>query len=99
MRSGALGDAQVGFIFTDFYTLPGFEYTTLEAHDAVVAAGGMSQILLWTGASAAPSFAPLPERVSAGRTPRTDPGRETGPGMIERQTAVGSDKKLKCAAL
>merc|ERR1711988_156106 len=41
--------AFVGFIFTDFYTLPGFEYTTLEAHDACVAAGGMSQILLWVG--------------------------------------------------
>ena len=35
--------AFVGFIFTDFYTLPGFEYTTLEAHDACVASGAMSQ--------------------------------------------------------
>merc|ERR1712216_756385 len=41
--------AVVGFIFTDFYTLPGFEYSTLEAHDACVAQGGMSQILLWVG--------------------------------------------------
>merc|ERR1719443_551504 len=41
--------ATVGFAFTDFYTLPGFEYTTLEAHDACVASGAMSQILLWTG--------------------------------------------------
>merc|ERR1719198_104562 len=41
--------ALVGFIFTDFYTLPGFEYTTLEAHDACVASGAMSQILLWVG--------------------------------------------------
>jgi light-harvesting complex I chlorophyll a/b binding protein 1 len=41
--------AFVGFIFTDFYTLPGFEYTTLEAHDACVASGAMSQLLLWIG--------------------------------------------------
>jgi len=41
--------ALVGFIFTDFYTLPGFEYTTLEAHDACVASGSMSQLLLWIG--------------------------------------------------
>merc|ERR1711988_403607 len=26
--------ATVGFAFTDFYHLPGFDYTTLEAHDA-----------------------------------------------------------------
>merc|ERR1719183_2771019 len=42
--------ATVGFAFTDFYTLPGFEYSTIEAHDACVASGAMSQILLWTGA-------------------------------------------------
>jgi hypothetical protein len=42
--------AFVGFVFTDFYTLPGFEYTTLEAHDAGVASGSMSQLLLWIGA-------------------------------------------------
>merc|ERR1719197_261986 len=42
--------AFVGFVFTDFYTLPGFEYTTLEAHDACVASGAMSQLLLWIGA-------------------------------------------------
>merc|ERR1712060_112353 len=41
--------ATVGFAFTDFYTLPGFEYTTLEAHDACVASGAMSQLLLWIG--------------------------------------------------
>merc|ERR1719326_1947347 len=41
--------AFVGFVFTDFYTLPGFEYTTLEAHDACVASGAMSQLLLWIG--------------------------------------------------
>merc|ERR1719171_3204410 len=41
--------AFVGFIFTDFYTLPGYEFTTLEAHDACVANGSMSQILLWVG--------------------------------------------------
>jgi light-harvesting complex I chlorophyll a/b binding protein 1 len=41
--------AFVGFVFTDFYTLPGFEYSTLEAHDATVASGAMSQLLLWIG--------------------------------------------------
>merc|ERR1719327_1381132 len=41
--------ATVGFAFTDFYTLPGFEYSTLEAHDACVASGAMSQLLLWIG--------------------------------------------------
>jgi len=41
--------ATVGFAFTDFYHFPGFDYTTLEAHDACVAEGGMSQILLWVG--------------------------------------------------
>jgi len=41
--------AFVGFVFTDFYHLPGFDYTTLEAHDACVASGAMSQLLLWIG--------------------------------------------------
>ena len=41
--------AFVGFIFTDFFTLPGYEFTTLEAHDAGVANGSMSQLLLWIG--------------------------------------------------
>ena len=41
--------AFVGMIFTDFYTLPGYEFTTLEAHDAGVANGSMSQLLLWLG--------------------------------------------------
>merc|ERR1719460_1161093 len=41
--------AFVGLIFTDFYTLPGYEFTTLEAHDAGVANGSMSQLLLWLG--------------------------------------------------
>ena len=41
--------AVVGFVFTDFYTLPGFEYSTVEAHDACVASGAMSQLLLWIG--------------------------------------------------
>lgn len=41
--------AFVGFVFTDFYHLPGFDYTTLEAHDACVASGAMSQLLLWLG--------------------------------------------------
>merc|ERR1711988_1100848 len=41
--------ATVGFAFTDFYHFPGFDYTTLEAHDACVASGAMSQLLLWIG--------------------------------------------------
>jgi len=41
--------AVVGFAFTDFYHLPGFDYSTLEAHDACVASGAMSQLLLWIG--------------------------------------------------
>ena len=41
--------AFVGMIFTDAYTLPGYEFSTLEAHDAGVANGSMSQLLLWLG--------------------------------------------------
>jgi len=41
--------AFVGFLFTDFYHLPGFDYTTVAAHDASVASGAMSQLLLWIG--------------------------------------------------
>ncbi|EOD26056.1 light harvesting protein [Emiliania huxleyi CCMP1516] len=41
--------ATFGFAFTDFWHFPGFDYTTLEAHDAVIAQGGMSQLLLWIG--------------------------------------------------
>jgi len=41
--------ATLGFAFTDFYHIPGFDYTTLEAHDACVASGAMSQLLLWLG--------------------------------------------------
>lgn len=41
--------AVVGFIFTDSFHLPGFDYTSLEAHDACVASGAMSQLLLWIG--------------------------------------------------
>jgi hypothetical protein len=45
----AAADQDRGFVFTDFYHLPGFDYTTLEAHDATVASGAMSQLLLWIG--------------------------------------------------
>jgi len=41
--------ATFGFGFTDFWHFPGFDYTTLEAHDACVASGAMSQLLLWIG--------------------------------------------------
>jgi len=40
---------QVGFVFTDFFHISGFDFTTLEAHDACVASGAMSQLLLWLG--------------------------------------------------
>jgi len=48
--------AFVGFVFTDFFHLPGFDYTTLEAHDACVASGAMSQLLLWIGLLETVSF-------------------------------------------
>jgi len=41
--------AAVGFVFTDCYQRPGLDYTTLEALDACVASGAMSQLLLWIG--------------------------------------------------
>ena len=48
--------AFVGLIFTDFYTLPGYEFTTLEAHDAGVANGwGTSSPLATRGKSSAGS--------------------------------------------
>eukprot|EP00965_Chrysotila_dentata_P239860 6203351-Pleurochrysis_carterae.AAC.3 len=44
--------SQVGFVFTDFLTLPGsiYQVSTLDAHDVSVASGSMSQLLLWIGA-------------------------------------------------
>lgn len=41
--------AFLGFVFTDFYHLPGFDYSTVDAHDAAVESGAMAQILLWVG--------------------------------------------------
>jgi len=62
--------AFVGFIFTDFYTLPGFEYTTLEAHDACVASGAMSQLLLWIGLLEVVSFVAIDQTLrGSGREP------------------------------
>ena len=62
--------AFVGFIFTDFYTLPGFEYTTLEAHDACVASGAMSQLLLWIGLLEVVSFISIDQMLrGSGREP------------------------------
>merc|ERR1719171_858157 len=62
--------AFVGFIFTDFYTLPGFEYTTLEAHDAGVASGAMSQLLLWIGLLEVVSFISIDQMLrGSGREP------------------------------
>ena len=62
---------QVGFVFTDFYTLPGYEFSGLEAHDACVANGAMSQLLLWFGEclpySAALSQQPITRFLSAQR--------------------------------
>merc|ERR1719199_2064653 len=62
--------AFVGFIFTDFYTLPGYEFTTLEAHDAGVANGSMSQILLWVGLLEFFSFIAIDQMLrGSGRAP------------------------------
>merc|ERR1719152_436295 len=62
--------AVVGFAFTDFYTLPGFEYTTLEAHDACVASGAMSQLLLWIGLLEVVSFISIDQMLrGSGREP------------------------------
>ena len=83
----AMHSAQVGFAFTDFYHLPGFDYTTLEAHDACVASGAMSQLLLWIGAlrrvglgvgrganrsACADSTARVPRRFARGRLHHQD---------------------------
>jgi hypothetical protein len=62
--------AFVGFVFTDFYHLPGFDYTTLEAHDACVASGSMSQLLLWLGAIEVVSFIGIDQMLrGSGREP------------------------------
>jgi light-harvesting complex I chlorophyll a/b binding protein 1 len=62
--------AFVGFVFTDFYHLPGFDYTTLEAHDACVASGSMSQLLLWLGALEVVSFIGIDQMLrGSGREP------------------------------
>jgi len=62
--------AFVGFIFTDFYHLPGFDYTTLEAHDACVASGSMSQLLLWLGLLEVVSFIGIDQMLrGSGREP------------------------------
>merc|ERR1719389_1581964 len=62
--------AFVGFVFTDFYTLPGFDYTTLEAHDACVASGAMSQLLLWIGLLEVISFISIDQMLrGSGREP------------------------------
>jgi hypothetical protein len=62
--------AFVGLIFTDFYTLPGYEFTTLEAHDAGVANGSMSQLLLWLGLLEVFSFIGIDQMLrGSGREP------------------------------
>jgi len=62
--------AVVGFIFTDFYTLPGFEYTTLEAHDAGVGSGSMSQLLWWFGLLEVVNFISIDQMLrGSGREP------------------------------
>jgi light-harvesting complex I chlorophyll a/b binding protein 1 len=62
--------AFVGMIFTDFYTLPGYEFSTLEAHDAGVANGSMSQLLLWLGLLEVFSFIGIDQMLrGSGREP------------------------------
>merc|ERR1719460_3443281 len=79
--------AFVGFIFTDFYTLPGFEYTTLEAHDACVASGAMSQILLWVGLLEVISFISIDQMLRGS-------GREPGDFGFD-PIGFSSDPKIK----
>merc|ERR1712204_20379 len=58
--------AFVGMIFTDFYTLPGYEFSTLEAHDAGVANGSRASCSCgWACSSSSPSLAST--RCSAAR--------------------------------
>eukprot|EP00310_Coccolithus_braarudii_P016644 CAMPEP_0183346970 /NCGR_PEP_ID=MMETSP0164_2-20130417/11918_1 /TAXON_ID=221442 /ORGANISM="Coccolithus pelagicus ssp braarudi, Strain PLY182g" /LENGTH=227 /DNA_ID=CAMNT_0025518331 /DNA_START=27 /DNA_END=710 /DNA_ORIENTATION=+ len=62
--------ATVGFAFTDFYTMPGFEVSTLEAHDFAVQSGAMSQILLWVGLLEVFSFIAIDQMLrGSGRAP------------------------------
>jgi len=79
--------AFVGFIFTDFYTLPGFEYTTLEAHDACVASGAMSQLLLWIGLLEVVSFISIDQMLRGS-------GRDAGDFGFD-PIGFSSDPKVK----
>jgi light-harvesting complex I chlorophyll a/b binding protein 1 len=62
--------ATVGFAFTDFFTFPGFEVSTLEAHDFCVQSGAMSQLLLWIGLLEFFSFIAIDQMLrGSGRAP------------------------------
>ena len=80
--------AFVGFIFTDFYHLPGFDYTTLEAHDACVASGAMSQLLLWIGLLEVISFVGIDQMLRGS-------GREPGDYGFDPLGFASDPKKLE----
>ena len=67
-----------------------FEYTTLEAHDACVASGAMSQLLLWIGAL---------EVVSAIKIDQMLRGSGSAPGVsstwITTRPATGSTSSAR----
>merc|ERR1719311_1179788 len=49
LREAELKHCRVSMLATVGFAFPGFYHTTLEAHDACVASGAMSQLLLWIG--------------------------------------------------
>uniref|UniRef100_A0A7S4B945 Chlorophyll a-b binding protein, chloroplastic n=1 Tax=Chrysotila carterae TaxID=13221 RepID=A0A7S4B945_CHRCT len=64
--------ATVGFVFTDFLTLPGsiYQVSTLDAHDVSVASGSMSQLLLWIGIAEIISVVAIQQMLAgSGRAP------------------------------
>jgi len=87
--------ALLGFVFTDFYTLPGFEYTTLEAHDACVASGAMSQLLLWIGLLEVVSAISIDQMLrGSGRAPGDYNFDPIGFGTDPKKMAVMQEKEL-----
>mmetsp|Transcript_11410 Transcript_11410/g.21630 ORF Transcript_11410/g.21630 Transcript_11410/m.21630 type:complete len:283 (+) Transcript_11410:46-894(+) len=80
--------AFLGFVFTDFYHLPGFDYSTLDAHDAAVQSGAMSQILLWVGLFEAVSIISIDQMLRGS-------GREPGDFGLDPFRFGSDPKRLK----